>query len=128
MTKTDVLDYWLTVATEDLETAEMLIRGKKYHHGLFFCHLALEKLIKGLVVKNNKAYPLPIHDLVKLALQAQLDAPHTTLDDLKEITTWNIKARYDTYKREFYRKATKEFTKKWYLKVKELFLWIKKQY
>lgn len=128
MTKKDALIYWQKVAQEDLETATTLVKAKRYHHGLFFCHLALEKLIKGLVYKNTNKHPLPIHDLYKLALQAKISISDDLFKDLEEINSWNIKARYDNIKREFYKKATEKFTLAWFKKIKELFKWLKNQY
>lgn len=128
MTQKDILKFWLIVAKDDLEAAESLIKAEKYHQCLFFCHLALEKLIKGLVYKKTKKHPLPIHNLLKLVYQAKIEISDNQKKDLEEISAWNIKARYDNIKREFYKKATKEFTQMWFGKVKKLFLWLKKQY
>ena len=128
MTKKDILKYWLKVAKEDLETAETLIKAGKYHHCLFFCHLALEKIIKGLVYKNTNNHPFPIHNLKKLATQAKLNVASQQVKEMGEMTSWNIEARYDNIKREFYKKATKAFTIKWLQKTKDLFLWLKNQY
>jgi len=118
MTKKDVVEYWQKTANEDLGAAEVLISAKKYHQGLFFCHIALEKLIKGLVFTKTKKHPFPIHNLYKLAKQAQLKLSENQQQDLEEITTWNIRARYDSYKREFYKKATRAFTLSWLQKSK----------
>jgi|SRR3989338_3289208 len=128
MTKKDLISYWLTTADEDFETAEELFKLKKYHHSLFFCHTALERLLKGLIFKKTHSHALPIHNLVKLSQQAQLKLTPQIQLDFDEITTWNIRARYDNIKREFYKKATKEFTLIWLEKIKELFLWLKNQY
>jgi len=43
------------------------------------------------------------------------------------ITTFNINARYEDYKLEFYRRCTKEFTETWINNIKELRQWIKSQ-
>ncbi|OGG26427.1 hypothetical protein A2960_06130 [Candidatus Gottesmanbacteria bacterium RIFCSPLOWO2_01_FULL_39_12b] len=128
MNAKDFLQYWLKAAADDFDTAEKLIQVKKYHHGLFFCHLALEKLLKGLVYKNTQNHADPIHDLKKLALQASLDIVKIQEKELDEITTWNIRARYDSYKFEFYKKANKEFTHRWFSKAKDIYLWLKNQF
>jgi HEPN domain-containing protein len=128
MNKKKVLDYFQNQALEDLDTAKKLINAKKYHHGLFFAHLAIEKLIKGLVYKNINKHPLPIHNLKKLAKQAKLNINEKQSKQLKEITSWNIEARYDNIKRQFYKKATKDFTLNWFKIVKELYQWLEKQY
>lgn len=128
MTLSDVTTYWQTSAKESLESAEILAHAKHFDHALFFCHLALEKILKGLVWKKTNNPPLPIHDLVKLTEQTKLEITARQREQLKEITTWNIEARYDSYKRDFYRKATQSFSLKWMAVAKELYLWIQKQY
>ena len=49
-----VVDFWNESAQNNFETAEFLFNGKKYADCLFFCHLAIEKALKGLVVKETK--------------------------------------------------------------------------
>ncbi|MEK7141235.1 MAG: HEPN domain-containing protein [Patescibacteria group bacterium] len=128
MSPNDVTVFWQTTAKETLASAQSLVKAKHFDHALFFCHLALEKMLKGLVWKKTNNPPFPIHDLVKLAQQAHLQLSTNQQEQLKEITTWNIEARYDTYKRDFYRKATQPFTLEWMKTVKEIFIWIQNQY
>lgn len=128
MSPNDVTDFWKTTANEALASAKTLFQAKRFDHALFFCHLALEKMLKGLVWKKTNNPPFPIHDLVKLAEQARLPLSVKQQEQLKEITTWNIEARYDTYKRDFYHKATSSFTREWMTMAKEIFVWIQNQY
>ena|SRR3989338_1468108 len=129
MTEEDkYLLYWQETAHDALDTAKGLFKLKHFDYSLFFCHLALERLIKGLVYKKTKKPPFPIHNLVKLAHDARLKLTQESLDELSEITTWNIRARYDNIKRDFYKKATTEFTKAWFIKVNKIYLWLKNQY
>lgn len=128
MTEKDVISYWLTTATEDLQTAQDLVGLKRYHHALFFCHLAIEKILKGLIFTKTHTHSLPIHDLIKLAKLAGLSLTEDKEKKLSEMTTWNIQARYDSIKRKFYKKATASFTKEWFAKTKEIFLWAKNHY
>ena len=110
MTKEDIVKFWMDDACEDFKTAQQLIKLRRFHHALFFCNLSLEKLLKGLIYKQTNTHPFPIHRLLDLSQQAKLSLTKTQKENLIEITSWNIKARYDSYKREFYKKATKEFT------------------
>lgn len=128
MTAKDLIEYWKKGAADDLDTAEKLVQAKKYHHGLFFCHLSLEKLLKGLVFKNTQNHASPIHDLLKLSTEAKLNLSKEQENNLVEISKWNIRARYDSYKFEFYRKANREYTDKWFDKGKGLYLWLKNQF
>ncbi len=40
------IDYWTSSAKDDLVTAKILIEKERYLHGLFFCHLVIEKALK----------------------------------------------------------------------------------
>lgn len=88
----------------------------------------MEKLIKGLVVKNTGKEAFPIHDLRKLLKDTKIEISNKQKKEFDEITSWNITARYDTIKRAFYKKATKEFTAKWLKQVKEIYQWLLKAY
>lgn len=45
--------YWAESSAYDLETGATLLRSKKYPYALFFGHLAIEKILKALVVKHT---------------------------------------------------------------------------
>lgn len=84
-----------------------------YHYSLFFWQLVLEKLLKAIIISRTENYPIPVHDLVKLAKNAQLPLTDKQTKELQEITTFNLEARYDDYKHAFYQKATKKYALKW---------------
>lgn len=56
---------------------------------------------------------MPIHNLLKLTEQAAIEINSQSQDNLKEITSFNLEARYDDYKFAFYKKATKQYAEKW---------------
>ena len=45
----------------------------------------------------------------------------------EEIKSYNLEARYDDYKQEFYKKANKDYASTWSSKCKVLYIWIKTQ-
>ncbi|WP_162416869.1 HEPN domain-containing protein [Cyclobacterium roseum] len=57
------IDYWIKGAEDDLLTAELLIRERRILHGLFFCHLVVEKAIKAHVVSTTKDFAPRTHNL-----------------------------------------------------------------
>ena len=122
-----MINFWLDSAEDDWKTVEALWEKKRYHHCLFFCHLVVEKALKSLVVKKTNEQPLPTHDLLLLAKKAGLELSQKRLELLSEINEFNIRARYDEYKREFYKRATYGYTKKWKSRTKEVFKWLKQQ-
>ena len=128
MTAKDLINYWKIGADQALDTAEILFKNKRYDHCLFFTHLAVEKIIKGLVVKKTDRAAPPIHNLVTLAEQTGINPTLKQQEELKEITSWNVRARYDEIKFSLYRKATEKYTNLWFNKAKEYVLWFKKYY
>lgn len=64
--------YWMSGAEDDLESAEILIDKKRLLHGLFFCHLVIEKAIKAHVVKQTKEIAPRSHNLIYLSDKAAL--------------------------------------------------------
>lgn len=118
--------YWIKSAEHDLETAETLFSSEKYDWCLFICHIVIEKGLKAIyVLKHDNTIPPKIHNLTRLAELAEAGVTEDQMDLLDRINDFNIDARYPDYKFSFYTTCTKEFTGEYFLKVKELFTWIK---
>lgn len=124
MNKEKIINYWLTAAKQDFETAELLFKNKRYHYSLFFCHISIEKILKGIFVKNIDSAPPFTHDLLRLAEQASIPLTTRLKNELAEITTFNIEARYDDYKLSFYKKATESFSGKYIKITKRILKWL----
>jgi len=126
MDKANAIKYWIESADHDQETAESLFDLKKYTWSLFIWQLVVEKHLKArLVIKLDGTTPIT-HDLVKLAKLAELALTKTQINNLHEITAFNINARYEDYKRTFYKKSTEDYTSKWIKIIKDFLLWLKK--
>jgi HEPN domain-containing protein len=122
------INFWKNSAENDWKTARILFDSKRYDACLFFCHLTLEKCFKGLVTeKTKKAVPYT-HDLEKLAIVTGLKFSDDQLDDLRIITKFNISARYENIKFDFYKICTADYAKDYLNVSHKLFLWLKKQY
>ena len=119
--------YWLESARRDLETAKSVYELKRFDWSLFICHLALEKLLKALIVQSGET-PLPIHNLNRLSEMADLELSDEHQDWLTEITDFNIEARYDDAKLSFYKKATEEYSSVWHARCNELFQCFEKNF
>ena len=82
------LKYWKDTAIDDLESIDYLFEGKKYVQALFFAHLALEKILKALWVKNNKEnFPPKTHNLTYLYENSNIELSEEQTDFLQ---TMNI--------------------------------------
>jgi AbiV family abortive infection protein len=119
-----VVDYWRENAQDAFETAQQLYEGKKYHHALFFSHLYLESIIKAHIVQQTGNHPLPIHDLQKLLITIVPNLTPDQKDELNQITSFCVEARYPEHKQKLYQKATPEYTKAWMNKIKEHAQWL----
>lgn len=67
------VDYWTAGSREDLEVAEMLCEKGRFRHGLFFAHLAIEKMLKAHVTLKTQQVPPKIHNLLRLAETAGIE-------------------------------------------------------
>lgn len=125
MELSEIIQSWLEQSADDWGTAEDLLKSKRYAPCLFFIHLAIEKLLKARVVKITNASAPHVHDLVTLAQLANITFTEEQGDYLREVNTFNIRARYDDYKREFYKRATPEFTLAHFNKANEFIKWLR---
>lgn len=57
------INYWLEGADYDIGVAEAMYEKGKYPYALFMGHLAIEKLLKALVVKNTGEHAPFSHSL-----------------------------------------------------------------
>jgi hypothetical protein len=90
--------------------------------------LALEKLIKGLVVVRTKQAAPYSHNLSALADLAGIQLSRKQLNELRIITTFNIAGRYDDDKETFYQRCTKQYGSQYLTISKQLYSWLKEQY
>lgn len=118
--------YWLDGAIYDLETGQTLLRSKKYPYALFFGHLALEKLLKAIVVKRTGEHAPFSHSLVMLAQRGKLEMSEEMLDRLAEFMEFHTEARYPDVKMDFYLRCTPLYAREKYREIKKVFLWCQK--
>jgi len=120
-----VVLHWIESSDNDFRTMNNLFKSKDYHWSLFMGHLVIEKLLKAYYVKSLKEHPPFIHDLRRLAEKTNFTLNEDQIIFFDTVTRFNIKARYEDYKLEFYKKCTKDFANKWIEKIKEHRKWIK---
>ena len=127
MNNIDLMNYWIESSDEDYDTMMYMKAGKKNTWCLFMGHLVIEKLLKALYAKNNKNAPYApkSHDLLHLAEKTKLELTDRQEDLLDTITRFNMNARYDDYKKEFYLKCTDEYTEQQLKNIEEVRLWLK---
>ena len=91
------IDYWIKGAEDDLITASLLIREKRILHGLFFCHLVIEKAIKAHVVKTSGEIAPRSHNLIYPTEKAKLELKDDTEIFLGILMKYQLQGRYPDY-------------------------------
>lgn len=91
------VEYWRSGAFDDLESARILIDKNRFLHGLFFCHLVLEKIIKAHVVKNSSDYAPRSHNLIYLSQKAGLTLEEDDEIFLGILMKYQLQGRYPDY-------------------------------
>lgn len=91
------IEYWKSGALDDLETAKVLIDKNRLLHGLFFCHLVIEKIIKAHVVKQTKEFAPRSHNLFHLSEKANLKFNDDQEIFLGILMKYQLQGRYPDY-------------------------------
>ena len=89
--------YWLDSAEDDIVTAELLIRETRIIHGLFFCHLVIEKALKAHYVKVVKEVAPRSHNLNYLSERTRLEFDDETQIFLGILMKYQLQGRYPDY-------------------------------
>lgn len=120
-----IVKHWKDTSEEDFQTMLDLHDSKSYGWALFLGHISMEKLLKALYVKKHKRHAPFTQNLYRLAELGELELTDEYADWLDNITSFNLNARYDDYKREFYKLCTADFTNDWIDKITTIRKWIK---
>ena len=116
--------YWCESAAYDLETGKSLLAAGRYPYALFFGHLALEKILKALIVQETGRHAPYTHSLILLAQKTSLEFTDEKMDTLAEFMEFHIEARYPDENKSFYDKCTKKFATRKLAEVEELYIWL----
>ena len=88
------ITFWRESAKEDLDVARQLVENGRTRHGLFFAHLALEKILKALVCKHSRDLAPRLHNLSRLSELAGLMPDAENMEALAEMNAFHIEGRY----------------------------------
>ena len=115
------ITYWITGATDDLESAKILIESNRLLHGLFFCHLVIEKAIKANVVKQTGEIAPRSHNLLYLSEIAKLVFTEEDEIFLGILMKYQLQGRYPDYNPNI---PDKIKVNEYLIKTEKLLLWL----
>lgn len=116
--------YWCAGTIEDWEVAGELINLGRTRHGLFFAHLALEKLLKAHVCRSLNDLAPRLHTLLRLAEQTDLVFAEEHLRFLARFERYQIEGRYPDLLPEA---PGMELARAEMQQAQEVFVWLKPQ-
>jgi len=88
------IDYWVNGSKEDLISAELLISNNRVLHGLFWCHLTIEKIIKAHVVRCTVQVPPRSHNLIWLLDKTDIILSQDQEKLIGELMVYQLEGRY----------------------------------
>lgn len=119
------INAWVKSSDDNYDEMLDFFKINRNNWSLFIGHLCLEKLLKAYFIKVHHKHSQNLHNLIRIAELSNLELTIDQRNDFAVITTFNISARYDDFKQNFYNKCTNDFTYKWIEKIKAYRLWIK---
>jgi HEPN domain-containing protein len=96
----------------------------RIRHGLFFAHLALEKIIKAIVCKHSQDLAPRLHNLSRLAELAAFTMDTRKMEVLAEMNAFHIEGRYPE---SLTKPPTKEEALNYMARAEEVFQWLMNQ-
>jgi len=118
--------YWINDSNSKFDTAKVLFKKKKFVDSMFYLHLSIEKMVKGLFVNQMQKESPFGHNLLIIASRiTSIRLPDEHKQLLGEINNFNISTRYDDYKLSFHQICTKQFAKDYLLKGEKVIKWLK---
>lgn len=119
------IEYWRSGASEDWDVAVELVNAGRTRHGLFFAHLALEKMLKAHVCRTTGDLAPRIHALLRLAERTNLAPSEEQRLFLARFDRYQLEGRYPGPNRDWIDLSTAQQELR---KAQELFEWLSRQF
>jgi HEPN domain-containing protein len=116
------VEYWRNGATDALDAAnDMILRDKRILFGLFFLHLAVEKILKAHVCRRTMNFAPRLHNLVRLAILAEIALSDEQIMTLASLNEFSLEGRYPETWAE---PPTPEQAEVYLLRSRQVFEWL----
>jgi HEPN domain-containing protein len=111
---------WLRGSEYDIQTAESLLKTRRYIYVIFMCHLAVEKLLKAIVAESSHSLPPRTHNLYRLVDLGHLILPKAHEEVVAKLNTMRIATRYPEDISALSAEVTRRIAQDYLAKTKEL--------
>jgi HEPN domain-containing protein len=116
---------WLRSSEYDLQTAESLLRSRRYIYVIFMCHLAVEKLLKAIVAESSTALPPRTHNLYRLFELGHITLAIVHEDLVAKLNAMSVLTRYPEDIATLSVEVTRKVAQEYLTKTKELMQWLR---
>jgi HEPN domain-containing protein len=86
--------FWRRGAEEDLPVGIRLVREGSIRHGLFFVHLAFEKILKAHVCRHTGDLAPRTHNLARLLELSGISCSKNDVPFIVDMNRYNVEGRY----------------------------------
>jgi HEPN domain-containing protein len=123
------IKYWIDLSDYDLETANAMLKSKRYLYVGFMCHQTIEKAFKAYYIKLKQDAAPYSHSLSYIAKEGEFyeSFPEEERDFIDQIEPLNIEARYPSHKERLLKSLTRTKCLEIIQRTKELQKWIKEK-
>jgi len=112
MTNKEKYEKWLEAAEDDLTTATVMLKNKRYAYVAFMCQQAIEKLAKGIYVYNFGKEARYTHNILIILKDIESIANSEKYKEYDlffgKLTSYYLVGRYDVYKQKITQELDKE--------------------
>lgn len=115
------INYWRELAKSDFITAEILLSKQRILHGLFFCHLSIEKALKAEFCRACRSFAPKTHNLIFLSNSSNLTLTSEQADFLGVLMKYQLEGRYPDSPITV---PDLETANQYFIKTKELLEWL----
>jgi HEPN domain-containing protein len=116
---------WLRGAEYDIQTAESLLKTRRYIYVVFMCHLAVEKTLKAIIAETVIVSPPRTHNLYRLLELGHVTLPETHEAIAARLNSMSIATRYPEDVAVLSAEITRQVAQAYLTQTKELLAWLR---
>ena len=116
---------WLRGAEYDIETAESLLKVRRYIYVIFMCHLAVEKTLKAIIAETAVTPPPRTHNLYRLLELGCINLPEIHEAIVAQLNTMHTATRYPEDVAALSAEVTRKVAQAYLTRTKELLSWLR---
>jgi len=113
-------------AEYDLNTAEFMLKSRRYIYVIFMCHLSLEKMLKAITTEITQKISPKSHNLIYLLKLGNIQLPSELFNFIAKINNASIITRYPEDFSKILEAYPKSVAEEYLSKTKEIHKCLKK--